>query len=175
MRIQRYFIHKKIKAILHQQSINGNSTQHASIAKINKVAIIVDEFSLFNNHHFKQLQKSMSLDDTDFEVLTIKHKKSNYNEFKGNVLFSNDVNISGNIASKEVNSFLNTTYDMVLDCIAPYDPLKCLIVASTKAPIKIGFSGNPPELYNIVIEVKHEKIEVFLSEVLKYLKILKVI
>lgn len=171
MGIQNFFINKKIEAVINKLK----KTEPTSIDKIRKIAIIVDENSLFNDFYFKLLQKQIGLDDTHFDILTIKHKKSNYNEFKGNVLLTNEVSWKGELSLPEVKNFLQNQYDLLIDFIAQSEPLKLLVVAKTQSVLKIGFAGNKPELYNILIDVLPEKIEVFMAELVKYLRILKLI
>lgn len=171
MGIQNYFIQKKIQKIIEKSKTELKTT----IQKINKIATIVDENSAFNYQFFKELQKKLQLDDTHFEILTIKHKKSNYNEFKGNVFLTNDINWKGDINTSEINDFLAQQYDLLIDTIAQDEPLKLLIVAQTKAVLKAGFATNNPELYNIQINVDAKRMDIFIDELVKYLKILKVI
>lgn len=172
MGIQNYFIHKKIKSTVSGKKPQDNT---AELSKIRKVAIIVDELSSFNDSYFKKLQKLMQLDDTHFQILTIKHKKSNYNEFKGVVLFTNEVNWKGDFTSPEIKDYLNTSYDLLIDFIPENSSLKQLIVSKVHAIMKVGFGKNNPDLYNMTVKVEPTEIEISINELVKYLNILKVL
>ena len=172
MGIQSYFIYKKIKSILLHQKMEADASE---LAKIQHVALMVDESSTFMYPHFKQLQKEMGLDDTHFSILTIKQKKSNYNEFKGVVLFTNEVNWKGKITSSEIKQFTDPAYDLLIDFIPQNSALKQLIVSQVKAKMKVGYAGNKSDFYNITMKVNPEAIELFITELVKYLAILKII
>lgn len=168
MGIQNYFIRKKIKK---QQTSIGK----ADLVKIKRIAIVVDESSSFNDRQFKNLQKLMGLDDTHFQILTIKHKKSNYNEFKGVVLLTNEINWKGEFKTTEIQQFLTPNYDLLIDFIPNNSAIKHLIVSEVKSILKVGYHGNPPELYNITLQVDETKPDVFIAEMVKYLRILNVV
>lgn len=172
MGIQHYFIRKKIKLALTSHEMQLQKTE---LSKIRNVALLVDESSSFNYTFFKQLQKLMNLDDTHYNILTIKHKKSNYNEFKGVVLLTNEVNWKGDIQSAELHHFLDPHYDLLIDFIPQNSPLKQLIVAQVQAKMKVGYADNNPEFYNILMKVEPTLMDVFISELVKYLSILKII
>jgi len=172
MGIKNYFIYKKIKlAILGLK----NLTTTSELSKIQKVAILVDESSAFNASQYKNLQKKMGLDDSHFNILTVKKKNSNYNEFKGVVLLTNEVNWKGKIYSTEIHHFTEPHYDLLIDFIPKNSALKQLIITKVNAKMKVGFVKNNPDLYNIIMNVDSQKIDVFISELIKYLHILKII
>jgi hypothetical protein len=117
----------------------------------------------------------MDLDDTHFNILTIKNKKSNYNEFKGVVLLTNEVNWRGNINSPEIHLFTDQTYDLLIDFIPQNSALKQLLVTQVTARMKVGYANNKPDYYNIIMKVEPSEIAIFISELVKYLNILKII
>lgn len=172
MGIKNYFIYKKIKTAL--LSLKNLSTT-SELSKIQKVAILVDESSAFNDTHYKNLQKKIGLDDSHFNILTIKKKNSNYNEFKGVVLLTNEVNWKGKINSTEIHHFTEPNYDLLIDFISKNSALKQLIITKVNAKMKVGYVNNNTDLYNIMMKVDSQKIDIFISELIKYLHILKII
>lgn len=172
MGIQNYFIDKRIKAALKKSS--GQQNKPGNI-RVSSIAIFVDEKSLFNEEKFRDLQEIIKLDETHFHILTFKDKKSNYNEFRGMVLFQNEINWLGNITSKGVQDFLKKRYDLLIDYTQADSLKKQLIVANIKAGFKVGYSDKKDSLYNFMIVVNPSEINLFNKELVRYLKILKLI
>lgn len=172
MGIQNYFIDKRIKDALRKSNNQKNKPEFASVSSI---AIFVDEKSLFNEEKFRNLQEIIKLDETHFHILTFKEKKSNYNEFRGMVLSQNEINWLGKINSKAVLDFLKKRYDLLIDYTQADSLSKQLIVASINAGFKVGYSDKKDSLYNFMIAVNPTEINLFNNELVRYLKILKLI
>ena len=103
MGIQNYLIEKKIQVALKKSAEIKHQT---AFVNLNDIAIFVDEKSVFNEGKFRDLQRIIELDETHFNILTFKEKKSSYNEFRGTVLSQSEINWQGKIKSKEVQDFL---------------------------------------------------------------------
>jgi hypothetical protein len=168
MGIQSYFLRKKIKAFSKQKA-------SGYLTKVQKVAIIVDESSGFKHNHYKNLLKLMKLNDDQCNILTIKHKKSNYNEFKGIFLLKNEVNWKGEFRAKELQQFTDLNYDLLINFIPKHTALTELLVARVNALFKVGFAGGTKDFYNITFNIDAEKVDLFILELVKYLNILKVL
>jgi hypothetical protein len=172
MGIQGYFFDKKIK----QAKEKANELKKiTSLSKVKKVLVFVDETSLFDQSKLKELETLMSLNSSDFDFLTFKGKKSSYNEFRGVVITPDSFNWQGNVSSNELKELLEKTFDLLVDYSSSDVIIKPLIVSSIKASFKIGFSVVNNELYDFVIAVEPNEISTFNKEVVRYLKILKIL
>ena len=172
MGIQNKFINKRIKTALKK---SNNQVSKPDLTSVSRIAIFVDEKSLFNEEKFRDLQEIIKLDETHFHILTFKEKESNYNEFRGMVLSQNEINWLGNITSKAVLDFLKNRYDLLIDYTQADSLKKQLIVASINAGFKVGYSDKKDSLYNFMITVNPTEINLFNKELVRYLKILKLI
>jgi len=172
MGIQQYYIDKKIKKAL-KKSIKAKVEK--SLLKIDKIAIFVDEESLFDEKEFRDLQKLIQLNNTHFNILTFKIKKTSFNEFRGAVVVENDINWQGKITSKDVLEFLRKDYDLLIDYTQAKNQEKQLIISKINAPFKVGYKDNNDELYDFMINVNPSDITLFNKEMVHYLSILKLI
>lgn len=172
MGIQQYYIDKKINKAI-KNSIKANA--EASILKIQKVAIFIDEETSFNEKDFKALQKLTQLSNTHFKILTFKKKRTDYNKFRGTVVIQNDVNWQGKITSKAVNEYLNETFDLLIDYTQADNQEKQLIISKIKAFLKVGYKDNKDELYDMTIQVNPSEVSLFNKEMVHYLSILNLI
>jgi hypothetical protein len=172
MGIQNYLIDKKIRQSLKKFE---EKKEQSNFLKINTVAIFVDEKSTFDSEKFRELQRIIGLDETHFYILTLKEKKTSYNEFSGTVIFKNEINWQGKITSKDVKEYLEKTYDILIDYTQADTTIKQLIVSNIDAIIKVGYSVEKDSLYNFMIHINPTEIESFNKELVRYLKILKLI
>ncbi len=172
MGIQEYLIDNKINFTLKKTK---STEKKAILSKVNSIAIFVDEDIAFNDDAFTQLQKLIGLNHTHFTIITYKEKKSNFNEFRGVVIRPNDVNWRGTIKSKTVVEALHKKFDLLIDYTQANQLKKQLIVALCKAHFKVGFSDTKDALYDFMIAVNPSKIDLFNTELVRYLKILKLI
>ena len=172
MGIQNYFIDKRIAAVLKKTNKNSNVEV---LSEILRVAIFVDEQSTFNEEKFRELQEIIDLDETHFSILTFKEKKASYNEFRGTVLFSNEINWQGKITSKDVRSYIKKPYDLLIDYTQEDSLTRQLVIAQIVAKMKVGFSEKKKLFYDLLISVSPKEIDLFNKELVRYLKILKLL
>jgi hypothetical protein len=172
MGIQNYFITKKIN---HNQRTKPLGKRKDVLQKVQKVALLVDEKTPFNDKYFKDLQKLMNLDDTHFHILTLKPKNSHYNEFKGNVVTTNEINWRGQIKSETYKDYVGAKYDLMIDFIYRDSLTTRLIMSDIDAILKVGYGENNSDFYNIILHVEQNDIDGFNQELVKYLKILNVL
>ena len=172
MGIKGYFIDNKIKRTLAENLKNKNERV---LAKINRLAIFVDNESSFNKGEFENLKDSIKLNSTHFNILTYKEKKENYNEFQGTIVTKKDFNWLAALKSDTVREFIESHYDILIDYTATDSPIKKLIVAQINASFKVGCLDDNNELYDLRIKVDPKEIAVFNKELIRYLKILNLI
>lgn len=172
MGIQNYFIDKRIEAALKK---SDNKNNKALLAEILSVAIFVDEQSAFDEKKFRELQEIINLDETHFSILTFKEKKTSFNEFRGTVLFKNEVSWQGRITPKDVKSFIKKPYDLLIDYTHADSLMRQLVVAKIVAKMKVGYSEKKKKFYDLLISVSPKEIDLFNKELVRYLKILKLL
>jgi len=172
MGIQNYFIDKRIEAALKKSNKNNNK---GLLSEILSVAIFVDEQSAFNEKRFRKLQGIIKLDESHFNILTFKEKKTSFNEFRGTVLFQNEINWQGRIRPKDVKRFMKKHYDLLIDYTQEDSLKRQLVIAQIIAKMKVGYSEKKKKFYDLLISVSPKEIDLFNKEFVRYLKILKLV
>ena len=79
---------------------------------------------------------------------------------------------SGQIASVEINDFINEKFDLL---ISYYDIEKAILMQITnnsKAEFKVGFPSIDERLNHFIIKTEINNYNIFVSELFKYLKLL---
>jgi len=172
MGIQNYFIDKRIDVALRKSNKNNNK---ALLSEILSVAIFVDEQSAFNEKGFRKLQEIINLDETHFSILTFKERETSFNEFRGTVLFQNEISRQGRIKPKDVRNFMKKPYDLFIDYTPTDSLIRQLVVAQIVAKMKVGYSEKKKKFYDLLISVSPKEIDLFNKELVRYLKILKLL
>ena len=172
MGIKQYFFNKRIKAAKEKAL---QFKENSSLSKVKNVLIFIDETTTLDQKCFINLQDQLKIDVSNFSFLTYKTKKSNYNEFSGVVVTQDSFNWKGKITSESLEGLLNQEFDLLLDYTQNELEIKQLIVPIIKAVFKVSFSNKFPDLYDFMVETPPDGIKTFNAEIVRYLKILKLI
>jgi hypothetical protein len=168
--IKLKFLKSKIENALSNKSKKGS----LQIAKnIKTVGILVNEHSSFNFEALKKLQREIGSGSSNFQVLTYKESKENYNELRGIIFNEKDIAWNGKIKSDEINSFLNESFDMLIDYTFSNTIPKKFLATISKAKFKVGYANIDDRMYDLMINVTEDDTNKFNTELIKYLKILK--
>jgi len=163
----------KSKTILKKTAkLLKNKSNSLQVSKnIQTVGVIVNEGSDFNFELLKKLQKEIASGNKNFDVLTCKKTTDSYNEFRGVIITEADFSWNGVIKSREVLDFLEKPFDMLIDFTNNTKVYNNYLVAKSNANFKVGFANNNENLFDLMIS--SESIPLFISELIKYLKILR--
>ena len=81
-----------------------------------------------------------------------------------------DFGWNGNISNFEINEFINTDFDALISYYNSDIYELNVITAKSKANFKIGISNNDIRLNDFIINIKTSYIDIFKTELEKYLK-----
>ncbi|RKS93924.1 hypothetical protein BC952_1782 [Flavobacterium limicola] len=79
---------------------------------------------------------------------------------------------SGQIASVEINDFINEKFDLLISYYNLEKAILLQITNNSKAKFKVGFSSIDKRLNHFIIKTEINNYSVFISELFKYLKLL---
>lgn len=136
------------------------------------VGILIDE-SYFSEKD--SLIKELALNGiaaNNIETLSFKEKVKPKEIIEGSYYTRKDISVLGTFEKEDVASFINKPFDML---ISYYDVEKAPLLLATlksKAKFKVGFSNIDNRFNNFMISSQAEKYSEFVSELIKYLKIL---
>lgn len=157
---------KYINKLLDAPQVESSSNKVKTIA----VLLYKDEFDNFEV--FNQYFKELNLSSPKHKVIAFT-KDDKFESSQWETHFSpKDFGWKGKINSVDLQSFLDEPYD----CLISYykkDVLELdLITALSKAKFKVGLNRGEERLYDLIIDIKPNDIEVFKEELKKYLNIL---
>ena len=154
------------------KSLSNVKLQHFQ-SKIKTVGLLVDETQMQSAQFLLQKLLDQGITLENISVLIFKDVISKTESIHFPSISYQDMNWLGRISKHEVISFEACTFDILIDF---YDVEKIPLLAITqnsKAHFKVGFASIDQRLHHFFIATSHEKKEVFINELLKYLKILK--
>lgn len=164
--LKNFFLKKNVNKRLSFCDSNGSNGQ------IITVGIIVDESYFSETGQLVERIVSQGIDNHNIFVLVYKDKISKKEVVQEPFLTLKDISYSGEIKNKEVNNFLSTSFDLLINY---YDVNKSgpkLLTTVSKAKFKVGFDTVDKRLNHLIIKSTIENFNEFVLEMFKYLKIL---
>lgn len=150
----------------------SNYSLEVSPDKINTVGVV------FNDANFKEKKALISeierfgISKKDIKVLVSKNKinKTDVNEEPFVTL--KDIGFSGNFNKTEVQDFISTPFDLLINYYEVNDPALILISTASKAKFKVGFTSADDRINSFMINLHLHQYKEFVAELFKYIKIL---
>ena len=167
--MKKKLIHSKIQKFSQKKAEN-----QPVITKIKTVVILNNPNSGLDIKKLKLLENALKLDNSDFNIFTVKEKKDNFNSLHGLIADISDLNFLGNIKNKQIKEFLDKKYDLLIDFTALEKPLEKYFSLMISAGFRVGYKTEDL-LYNLMIDVRNKDIPTFIKEMTYYLKLLKMI
>lgn len=164
--LKNIFTKKRIKKRLS----NVDSTHSAD--KIRSVGIIFDE------SYFDEQQKMIAslaeagIPENQIQVLVLKNKIKKSDNYGYPVFTPRDLSWRATFEKSEVREFADCEFDLLINY---YDKEKsALLIVShlSRAKFKVGFSSVDKKLNHFMIDTDAADHQIFMDELIKYLKIL---
>jgi len=157
----------------HLQSILNNSEGTSKAQVIESVGIIVNADEVANLEMFNALTSSL-------HILPNKLKIIAYTEAKNTELLSwesccnpKDIGWKGAILNTELETFLNTKYDLLISFYTTDTLHLKLLTAKSKAHFKASIFQEDERLNDLIIQTPLTDFDAFETELLKYLQVFK--
>ena len=150
----------------------SNVKHLASDKVIKSVGIIFDETYFYEREALVEelIQNNIEAKNINFLVFKDKVKKSDV--FDCTFFSQNDLSWHGTIDKKEVNEFIDESFDLLINYYDTEKAALLLVSHLSKASFKVGFASIDKRLNHFMINTNAENYKVFIEELFKYLKIL---
>ena len=165
-RIQQQFIRKRILKNLKKRDIS----------KINEplktLGFLVDE-DLFNDFEkLYELAGEIGLQRKDIKIFTFIRVKKKLPSLRQNQLNNKHFTWKGEIVNLNAKEFLDLPFDVLVGYYKGSHEFLNLMMSTSKAKFKVGFSGVDDRLSDLLTNVDLMKVEDFKNEFIKYLRVL---
>lgn len=141
--------------------------------KIQTVGVLADS-RLFGSYDIsRNLSQKLNLPHKNLEIIIFENLKDDFVSQHYNTFTEKDFGMYGKIKAQNVSGFVDTSYDLLINYCGHDSVYATLVAIRSKAKFKVGFANeNLQELYDFMISIEGNKIDVFNDELAKYLQIL---
>jgi hypothetical protein len=136
---------------------------------VQSVVVVLDSQNLSNLPVLMKLKKELKLEDSKFQVVLFENKNESFPEFEGLIFTKEDFDFLGNFKSTELMRFAGNNIDLLITFANENTLYVDLFIASCKAGLKVGRHVDNEDILNLIIR-SGDEVEVFTSELIKYLK-----
>ncbi len=162
----RYFIEK---AILKQNSERKKRTEISSYDDINTILLL---FNAVDVRHIKKVKTTLQKDGKQVYIWGINHTTINFGHSQSTILYNSELTFLGFPRKIYVDEFKTLEADIIVNMSREYSPaLTYLMTSNKKIPIRVGFKGHNPLLYDYIIDAQiDEHIDLLFKELLTFLR-----
>lgn len=133
---------------------------------------------LFDETHFRERNALLNeiykykIDEKDITILTFRDTINKAESFDYPIFSYKDIGLNGSFLNPEVERFINTPFDLLIDYYEMEKPPLLKVSLQSKALFKVGFQSVNQALHQLVIATSVRNYKTFIQELFKYLKIL---
>jgi hypothetical protein len=150
---------------------NITVTSENNTGAIKKVLVLLQDASI-KNKVLIDLSSMLNLSENEIEIVVFQKKKNQQNEQMA-VFTPKDFGWYGKIKSEMLQTILTKKYDLLIN-YSKVENIYCnLLLLQCKTNFRVGFAHLNKEFYDLIIKCNYADIELFNSELKKYLAILK--
>ena len=140
--------------------------------KVKTIAVLLSANEFVDFEVFRQYFKALNLNSPKHKIVAF----TTDDKFEGSqweTYFSpKDFGWKGKINNTDLQLFIDETYDVLISYYKKENLQLNFITAASKANLKVGLSRKDERLYDLIIDVKPDDINLFKVEFKKYLNIL---
>ena len=141
--------------------------------KIKNIGILIDETYFFEKENLIKNLIDFGFLKNDIHILLFRNSIKKADQFLFPIFSNKDLNWNGSNNNQDVKNFTNQKFDLLINYYDAEKAALILVSAQSKASFKVGFSSIDIRLNQFIIQSNVENYKIFISELLKYLKILK--
>ena len=160
---------------IKNQANKAKTAPENKTKSIERVGVIAGAGLYLAYDFTKGLSQKLGLDQSDIHLCLYNENDRSSDLIEGCQVNEKDFGLYGKIKSRELNLFLNRKMDLLINYCDPESVFPQVITARSKASYKAGFDHEHGLFYDIAIKIEGNKIDTFNTELVKYLKILKLI
>ncbi len=164
--IKEFFLKKNVTKRLSIQNVL------ASNSKVATVGILIDESNFAETDMLVKQFVSYGINVNSISILIYKDVIKKKETLKEPFFSLKNISLSGEIDKKEVNDFIETPFDLLVNYYDVTKSALLLVSMRSKAKFKVGFDTIDKNVNHFIIKDLVSNYKEFTSELFKYLKIL---
>lgn len=167
---------KVFKEKSNQKFINNLLSARRAVisnAKVQTVGVLLNLEEYDDFESFKAYFKELGLISPISKVVAFVDDEKKIENHRNTYFISKNFGWKGKITSVDLQSFIDTEFDVLISYYKSNQLETNMITAMSKAKFKVGLSGLDERLYDLIIDVPINKFKVFKFELKKYLTVLR--
>ncbi|NHM02635.1 DUF6913 domain-containing protein [Flavobacterium difficile] len=165
--IKDFFLKRKVNRKL------ANYQLQMSEDKIVSIGVLIDANYFSNQEALISEIEAQGIKRENIEILSFVNKNKKTLLEKFDYFFRKDITLGGLFKSERVTNFINKNFDLLISYYDVQNPTLLLVTKGSKAKFKVGFHTIDKRIHHLSINTIVENYSEFISELFKYLKILK--
>lgn len=157
---------KYINKLLNARHVAVSGVQMKSVG----VILNMNEFSDFDA--FRTFFKSLGIHEAKVKIIGFVEDPKDVNNLWDTFFSPKDFGWKGKINSIDLQTFIDTDFDVLISFYQEKHMELNLITAVSKANFKVGLTNHDQRLYDLIIDLKVSQFSTFKKELTKYLTVL---
>jgi hypothetical protein len=141
-------------------------------APMKSLGFLVDEKLFLDFDALYDFAISFNLIPKDVKVFSFIEVKKKLPSLLQNQVQSKDFSWKGEMHNQNANEFLDKDFDVLVGLYNGKHEFLDVMISQSKAKFKVGFAGADDRLFDLLIAVPPNDVEVFKAELKKYMEIL---
>jgi len=170
-------LRRKTTAQHYQKLLKKAGNEHGEIPRaILRVGVLADS-RLFGSYDIsRNLSQKFDMPHNRIDILIFENVKDDYVKQHYNTFSDKDFGMYGKIKVPNVADFIEHRFDILINYCNDKSMYTNLVALKSRAKFKIGFADTDLQnIYDFMIAVDGNKIDIFNEELIRYLKILNLI
>ena len=163
------------KYLMKQQNSSAKKSQNIKLEQVKSVGVLVEE-ELFRAYDFtKKLSNDLGVETADIHVVLFQKSPTQKSLDQFEFFSDKSFNFFGKIKDKALKYFIDKKFDILINYCNQDNIYAHIVVLESNAKMKAGFENEHTSFYHLSVNIPDNKINTFNEEIIKYLKILKLI
>ncbi len=168
--LKRNALKKNIEKHLHDRDKSQKSN-----VKLKTLAVLIDASQSVNVLSLLKLANELGVTSDHLKVMGFKEDIKGVEDANTAYYNTKSLGVSGGMKSNALENFVKTKFDVLINFYSEEKPELDYVASASQAKFKVGFAEIDNRINDLVIGSSIDNSDLFISELKKYLKILKII
>ncbi|WP_234424339.1 hypothetical protein [Aquimarina sp. Aq107] len=159
-----------------ESHIKSRKSRAKEVSGIKSLAVLIDASQSVNVLSLVKLANELGVKSDRLKVMGYKEDQKEISDDKDAAYYNDkSFGVGGAVKSNSLKDFINEEYDVLINFYSESKQELDYVAAASKAKFKVGFAEIDNRINDLVIGSADQNINLFISELKKYLKILQII
>ena len=158
-----------------ESHVKKRTSQAKEVADIKSLAVLIDASDSVNVLSLVKLANELGVKSDQLMVMGYKDQKEVSDDKDAAFYNDKSFGVNGGVKTASLRKFIDKEYDVLINFYSESKLELDYVAAASNAKFKVGFAEIDNRINDLVIGSANQNINLFISELKKYLKILQII